>query len=218
MRKQTNENVKKQTRKRWLFWIALAVVLRGIQMATIGSLFSGGEVKEATVVVESTETTTEETTIVVETTEETTTEEETTVVETEKETTEEISKEQEMREEIKKVVGEEDIELFNYVPSNNFSLIKFRGNESLTKKMTVEKMYLDMFNILEKIQPFIDTDVDFNVVYPLQDRYGNVSDSIVIKATFKNETIKKINFENALFGNIPDMADEWWQHNALNID
>lgn len=88
-RKETNENVKRQTRKRsWLFWIALAIVLRGIQLAVVGNLFSGVEVEETMAVVESTEITTQETTepettTAVETTQETTTEEETTVVETE---------------------------------------------------------------------------------------------------------------------------------------
>ena len=56
------------------------------------------------------------------------------------------------------------------------------------------------------------------MVYPLQDKYGNVSDVIVIKATFTSNTIQKINFENALFGNIPDLADEWWNHNAVDIN
>ncbi|MCH5257019.1 MAG: hypothetical protein J1D87_06975 [Lachnospiraceae bacterium] len=118
---------------------------------------------------------------------------------------------------IEDVVGVDNLESFNYVPSNNFSLIKFRGSENLTNKMTVEGMYLDMFNILKKIQPIIDTDVDFNIVYPLVDKYGNSEDVIVIKATFKNETIQKINFDNALFENIADMADEWWNHDAVNI-
>lgn len=124
----------------------------------------------------------------------------------------------ELKEQIEKVVGSDMLETFNYVPENNFSLIKFKGSENLTNKMTVKNMYLDIFNILKEIQSTIDTDVDFNVTYPLQDKYGNTTDSIVIKATFKNETIKKINFENALFEKIPDMADEWWNHNALIFD
>lgn len=122
-----------------------------------------------------------------------------------------------IRKAIEKVVGTEYLETFNYVPSNNFSLIKFRGSENFTNRMTVHGMYLDMFNILKAIQPIIDTDVDFNVVYPLQDKYGNAEDVIVIKATFINATIQKINFDNALFQNIPDLADEWWDHNAVKL-
>ena len=72
-------------------------------------------------------------------------------------------------------------------------------------------------NILKEIQADVDTDIDFNVIYPLTDKYGNAEDVIVIKATFVNETIKKINFENVVWENIPEIADEWWNHNALNI-
>lgn len=139
-------------------------------------------------------------------------------VSTAKETEAKKDTKTELKEQIEKVVGSDMLETFNYVPENNFSLIKFKGSENLSNKMTVKGMYLDIFNILKEIQSTIDTDVDFNVTYPLKDKYGNVSDDIVIKATFKNDTIKKINFENALFEKNPDMADEWWNHNALNFD
>ena len=115
------------------------------------------------------------------------------------------------------VVDEENFVTLNYVPDNNFTLIKFKGSENLTKNYTVKGMYIDIFDILKSIQPIIDTDVDFNVVYPLQDVYGNSSDEIVIKATFKKGTIEKINFENAISDNLPIMADEWWNHTALDI-
>ena len=131
--------------------------------------------------------------------------------------TEQLTTEETIRQAIEKIVGTENLETFNYVPSNNFSLIKFRGSENITNKMTVKGMYLDMFNILKEIQADVDTDIDFNVIYPLTDKYGNAEDVIVIKATFVNETIKKINFENVVWENIPEIADEWWNHNALNI-
>lgn len=140
--------------------------------------------------------------------------EETTVEET---TERELTKEEQLREAVESVVGKESLDIFNYVPDNNFTLIKFYGSESLTHSMTVKGMYIDIKDILKNIQPIIDTDVDFNVVYPLQDKYGNVENEIVIKATFSNETINKINYENVLFENIPDLADDWWQHNALNL-
>lgn len=125
------------------------------------------------------------------------------------------STEEAIKEKIIKVVGEENLETFNYVPDNNFALIKFKGSENLTSKMTVEGMYMDIANILKGIQEDIDVNVDINVTYPLQDSYGNIEEDIVIKATFNNETIKKINFDNFLSKNIPSIADEWWNHQAL---
>ena len=124
--------------------------------------------------------------------------------------------EEDLRKAIVKVVGEENLETFNYVPDNNFALIKFKGSESLSSKMTVKGMYMDISNVLKGIQNDINVNVDINVTYPLQDSYGNISEDIVIKATFNNETIKKINFDNFDYNNIPSIADEWWNHQALN--
>lgn len=201
---------KKPFYKKWWFWVIVVVVLVGI----IGS---SGAADDDTIDTSSTATETNKTS---ETTDNATTQEKTeseTSVEADSETTESTSTKDILRNAIVSVVGEERLETFNYVPGNNFSLIKFRGSQNQpTNSMTIKSMYLDMFNILKKIQSTIDTDVDFNVVYPLQDKYGNVSDVIVIKATYTNDTIKKINFENVVFENIPSLADEWWNHNALN--
>lgn len=122
-----------------------------------------------------------------------------------------------IRSAIQDTISADNLETFNYVPDNNFSLIKFKGSENLSNNMTIKGMYLDIFDILKAIQPIIDTDVDFNVVYPLQDKYGNVEDVIVIKATFTNKTIQKINFDNVIFENIPNLADEWWNHDVVNL-
>jgi len=127
------------------------------------------------------------------------------------------SKKSKIRAAIVEVIEEKNLELFNYVPDNKFSLIKFKGTENLTNKMTVKGMYNDIFYILKSIQPIINTNVDFNVTYPLQDVYGNVEEQIVIKATFKKKTIKKIDFDNIISENIPIIADEWWNHPAINI-
>ena len=126
------------------------------------------------------------------------------------------STEEDLRKAIVKVVGKENLETFNYVSDNNFALIKFKGSENLSSKMTVKGMYMDISNVLKGIQKDINVNVDINVTYPLQDSYGNISEDIVIKATFNNETIKKINFDNFDYNNIPSIADEWWSHQALN--
>ena len=134
-----------------------------------------------------------------------------------KDNSQNISPEENLKETIIKVIGEENLETFNYVPDNNFALIKFKGSENLSSKMTVKGMYMDISNILKGIQKDINVNVDVNVTYPLQDKYGNTSEDIVIKATFNSDTIKKINFDNFDYNDIPSVADEWWNHNALNI-
>lgn len=205
-KKDKGSSVKNPIYKKWWFWVIIVVIISAI----FGNM-GGGDKDEG----KKTSSTSAETEASQQLNETKTTE---TAEGNNAEAAEELSGEDAIRKAIENVVGEENLETFNYVPDNNFSLIKFRGTENLTNNMTVKGMYLDMFNILKAIQSIIDTDVDFNVVYPLQDKYGNASDVIVIKATFTSNTIQKINFENALFGNIPDLADEWWNHNAVDIN
>ncbi len=126
--------------------------------------------------------------------------------------------EEQLRSSIVKVVGEDNFDTFNYVPDNNFALVKFKGSENITTNMTIKGMYMDISNILKEIQNKVDVNIDVNVTYPMQDAYGNPSENIVIKATFNNETIKKINFNNFSITNIPTIADEWWNHKAVTIN
>lgn len=117
------------------------------------------------------------------------------------------------------ILSEEQLIGINYADYNdNFALIKFNGDMSLTSNMTVRGMYGDIFNILKNIQDGVIGDVDFNVVYPLTDKYGNDTDTIVIKASFKKETIKKINFDKVSYKNLADMADDWWSHPSATLD
>ncbi|MCM1552130.1 MAG: hypothetical protein NC092_05500 [Butyrivibrio sp.] len=208
MAKKKNETgaVKKVFYKKWWFWVIIIVVLAAV-------FGSNGNKDEENKDVSPTATQQEEISTGSNSSENSQTAKETSNTEA----TEELSGEEAIKATVEKVVGVENLEIFNYDPENNFSLIKFRGSENLTNNMTVKSMYLDMFNILKVIQPIIDTDVDFNVVYPLVDKYGNSEDVIVIKATYTQETIQKINFENALWENTPDLADEWWNHQAVNL-
>lgn len=198
---KTKDVVKKPIYKKWWFWVIIIIFL----VKGLGSTGSDEKVSDAEIEKVETREVKESKKEEVEEAEEV------------EETKEELSNEETIKKRIEETVGEENLEAFNYVPENNFSLIKFKGTENLSNKMTVKSMYLDMFDILRKIQPKIDTDVTFNIVYPLVDKYGNSEDEIVIKATFTKETIDRINFDKALFGDIPYMADEWWNSPAVDI-
>lgn len=187
-----NENVKKPFYKKWWFWVIVVV---------IASAIIGGNANKDT-------DNKDNPTSTIDSNQSTETPETTSPAP--------LSNKEIIQKAIEDVIGAENLITFNYIPENNFSLISFKGKENLTHNMTVGGMYLDIFNILKKIQSTIDTDVDFGIMYSLQDQYGNVDDVYVIKATFKKETIKKINFENAISDNIPEMADEWWNHKAVN--
>ena len=65
------------------------------------------------------------------------------------------------------------------------------------------------------MERFSISSIDFNITYPLIDKYGNATEEIVIKASYSNETRQKLNFDNLIFNNIDTAADEWWMHAAL---
>lgn len=115
---------------------------------------------------------------------------------------------------VKSVVNDNDTSV-TYNEYNNFVLVKFKGSENLTNKMTVKGMFMDIKNILEKLKDYDNLDVDFNVTYTMQDTYGNTSDDIVIKASYPDKIRKKINWDNFLWENINTVASEWWMHTAL---
>ena len=197
------------TKKKWIIGIVIFVCLSVIYRIGAGNQPTEPTGKQKQTEISQVETTQNQT-------------EDTEVKEAEKDTeqteTVELTTEEKIRAEIENVVGKENLITFNYVPGNNFSLIKFKGSENLTTKLTVKGMYIDIFNILKAIQPINDTDVDFNIVFPMVDVKGNSKEMIVIKATYKNDTIQTINYDRPIYENIPLMADEWWNHNALDVE
>lgn len=119
------------------------------------------------------------------------------------------------RDAIKEVLGEDYFESFFSDVENGYSILKFYGRENLTLNLTVSGMYSDIFHSLEAIHDTAETEVDIWVIFPLTDVYGNSKEQVVIKANFSLDTIKKINFDNAIPADIPNIADEWWIHDAL---
>lgn len=126
-----------------------------------------------------------------------------------------VSVEDEIINDVKKEFGEENYISVDYNSTNNFVLIKAKGKELFTSKSTVKGMYLNMANTLESLSDLPDIDIAFNIVYPLQDKYGNSTDTIVIKATYTHDTRAKINWDKFLFDSMPSIADDWWMHDAL---
>lgn len=110
---------------------------------------------------------------------------------------------------IENVVGKDRLVDYMYIPENNYTLIVFKGTDSLTTNLIVEAAYIDIKDILKSIQTIIDTDVRICVTFPIIDIYGNSQEQMVIKADYKLDTIKKINFDNFLSDNVPYIADVW---------
>lgn len=116
----------------------------------------------------------------------------------------------------KEVFGEENYINVFYEPEDNFVLIKAKAKENAGSSLTAKGMLKSIHDILEEMQDMTNLNVDFNIVYDMVDSSGNVSEDIVIKATYTSETRNSINWDNyVLFENMPVIADEWWIHPAV---
>lgn len=111
--------------------------------------------------------------------------------------------------------GEQNFIMVNYIPEDNYVLIKAKGKENLSNEATVKGMYLSISKILKELKDIPDLNIDFNIEYSMIDTSGNLSSMIVIKATYTNATRSNINWDRFLWENTDIIADEWWIHPAL---
>jgi len=95
--------------------------------------------------------------------------------------------------------------------------IYLAGSENLTTNMTKKGMWMDANAILEALQPREDiAEIIITFSLPLIDAYGNPFEDTVMVITMSKETLDKINFERFVWENLPDIADEYFQHSVLD--
>jgi len=98
-----------------------------------------------------------------------------------------------------------------------FVLVKVYGRDNLTTNMIKKGMWMGTADVLQEMKDMDEIEtVDFNIVFPMQDKYGETSDDIVMKFSFSKETRERINWENFVTDNLPEIADSYWQHPAFN--
>lgn len=179
--------------KKWWFWVVLILII-----GAIGNMIDPVEEKETSPVVTNEQKPKEEPV---------------------KDT---IVKEEKKEEDLKTIAEGltkkylEDVELVKFNEDNGFLLIKGKGKENISNDYTVKGFKMSIFNIMNKIheQKDIKT-LAFNITYPLVDKYGNSSEQIVLKVEFSRSTLDKINYDNFDFNNIEDIADSYWEHQAI---
>lgn len=88
-------------------------------------------------------------------------------------------------------------------------LIEVSGNSNLTRNLIRTGMHIDIYEVMnENRNPPVD--FDFLISFPLIDKYGNSEPAIVMKVTFKSETMAKINWDNFYHIDIERVADRYW--------
>ncbi len=100
---------------------------------------------------------------------------------------------------------------------DNGIIISLNASENLTTNMTKKGIWMDTKKLFEELHKSTEFDIVLiNWYLPLVDQYGNESDSLVMSIDMKKETLEKINWDKFLFNNIPDTADHYHNHPALD--
>lgn len=87
--------------------------------------------------------------------------------------------------------------------------------EILSSKTAKKEMLIKTKDILKNIA---DKDMEFISIewqVELTDKLGNKEYGPVIRLDLSKETLDKINWDNFDYNNFPDIADDYWQHQAV---
>jgi len=100
----------------------------------------------------------------------------------------------------------------------NLIYIEFMGDENITTGMTKGGMLSDIKDLLRELPATFDFEVEkmtFEVWLPLVDEYGNEEISDVITMTVSRDNWENINWDNFFAEDLPDIAEDYWIHPAL---
>ncbi|MMZ49335.1 hypothetical protein D1872_110290 [compost metagenome] len=95
-------------------------------------------------------------------------------------------------------------------------LIKLNAKDNLTSNMIKKSIWIDTKKLLEQISKIQEVEeCVFFWHFPLVDQHGNEKDEMIMKIGFTQPTLNKINWDNFVHNNIPNVADQYWQHPAV---
>lgn len=118
---------------------------------------------------------------------------------------------------VKKIANDiwkDDLIIITY--TSGFVNVTHKLADNLTTDFMIKGYLRDISDFLEKTKDIKDiTAVFVGAKAELLDKYGNTNEQFVLKTQLSKETIDKINFENFDYNNIPDIADEFIKHPAL---
>jgi len=112
-----------------------------------------------------------------------------------------------------------DTEIRKIETSDGELWIEYIAKENLTTNLTRRGILSDTKDLVKELSSVVNQDVNAIVVEPqltLVDQYGEESLSRVALITIGRTTWEKINWNNFLTDNLPDIADSYWLHPALS--
>ncbi len=97
--------------------------------------------------------------------------------------------------------------------------IDYIAKENLTKNLTRGGIWTDTKDLVQELSVVVDADINAIIAEPhltLVDQYGEESLSRVALITINRETWERINWDNFMTDNLPNVADSYWLHPALS--
>lgn len=95
--------------------------------------------------------------------------------------------------------------------------VKHSGGPNTIRTLSCSEA-VDMLEQIRKIRDmhgFEFTEIQFQIYTTLVDIYGNKRDGIVLSFGITEDTLDRINFENMLSINIPNVAINWFEHPSM---
>lgn len=104
-------------------------------------------------------------------------------------------------------------------PEGQNIAIEFVADQNLTNDMTRKGIWIDAIKIFKAIIPESESEINKITLKPyltLTDQNGNESIDNVMIIGLKRKTWEKINWDNFLYDNLPNVIDNYWEHPALS--
>ncbi|UNT57050.1 MULTISPECIES: hypothetical protein [Lysinibacillus] len=101
--------------------------------------------------------------------------------------------------------------------TDNSLNLTLNASDNFTLDMMKRGMWMDSIKVLEplsKVNNIKLINVDWQL--PLVDKFGNEKDAAVMKFSIDKATLDKINWDNFLTENFPDVVSNYEEHPALN--
>lgn len=102
--------------------------------------------------------------------------------------------------------------------NNGEVLVGYVAKDNLTTNWIRKGIFINAADIIKELSLSYNKEIVKIVVEPyfiLVDQYGKESLDKVATISMKKETWEKINWDNFLVDNLPDVADNYWQHPAI---
>src|SRR5699024_5175195 len=145
----------------------------------------------------------------------------------ESEEPEDLSDKEYLKEVVEDIVGKdsnngyERVQKASYVDNSNVDdddviSIKLVGNDGFTDNLIRKGMWLDTADILTELsEQGFDGDVIIMFMYPFEDKYGDTDLQKIMSFDFDAEELGKINYDKLKRDNLPDIADDYFEHDSL---